>query len=239
MSWSRFWARKARCSDRRNWGSIPEMVRPQYISAANAMMGMVTVVAIVLGSVAGNMLYWETRPLGTGSWWLSAVALLGVAFAGWVASLQIMRLRPANPTRRFPFNIPRQTVRDLRALGSSRPLLRAALGTSFFWSLAALAQMNVDTYAISELGVGQNYVGPLLAILSVGVGFGSLLAGVWSAGRVELGIVPMGAGTLAVFSLLLFGVPSPTTVSLYSAYGLTCLCLFFLGTGAGLFDVPL
>ena len=220
-------------------GSIPELVHTRCISSANSLMGLTTVVAIVLGTIAGNMLYWETRPLGAHHLWLSAIALLGVATAGWLASMQIMHLASANPARRFPFNFPAQTVRDLRTLASSRSLLRAALGTSFFWSLAALAQVNVDAYGIKELGVGQNYIGPLLAVLAVGVGAGSVLAGIWSAGRVELGIVPLGAGTIAVSSMLLFGVPSPSTVSLFDAYGLTCVCLFFLGIGAGLFDVPL
>ena len=94
--------------------------------------------------------------------------------------------------------------------------------------------MNVDLFAITELGVTQQYVGPLLAVLALGVGVGSVLAGVWSAGKVELGIVPVGAGTLAVSSILLFGVPSPADGSLWGAYGLTCLCLLCLGIGAGL-----
>lgn len=220
-------------------GCIPELVRERSISAANAVMSLATVVAIVAGTVAGNMLYWETRPLGTSRWWLSAAALLGVSVCGWLASLMIKRLAAANSASSFPFNIPLQTVRDLRTLGSNKGLLRAALGTSFFWSLAALSQINVDTYAIRELGVTQNGVGPLLAVLAVGVGFGSILAGVWSAGKVELGIVPIGAATLAACSLLLFVVPSPAAVSLDGAYGLTAACLFFLGTGTGLFDVPL
>ena len=220
-------------------GSIPELVHTRCISSANALMSLTTVVAIMLGTIAGNMLYWETRPLGMNHLWFSALALLGVALVGWLASIQIMHLSSANPARRFPFNFPAQTVRDLRTLASSRSLLRAALGTSFFWSLAALAQVNVDAYGIKELGVGQNYIGPLLAVLAVGVGAGSVLAGIWSAGRVELGIVPLGAGTIAVSSMFLFGVPSPGAVSLFNAYGLTCVCLFFLGIGAGLFDVPL
>lgn len=221
------------------FGSIPEIVSVRRLSAANGLVGLSTVLAIVLGTVAGNLLYWFTRPLGTHLWWLSAAALLSVAMLGWLASLWIAPLPVANPRRPFPVNFPLQTLRDIRVLGSNRAILRAALGTSFFWSLAALAQVNVDSYAITELLVKQNLVGPLLAVLALGVGLGSVLAGVWSAGRVELGIVPIGAGVLAVCSILLFGVPSPAESSLWGAYGLTCLCLLGLGVGAGLFDVPL
>ena len=42
--------------------------------------------------------------------------------------------------------------------------------------------------------------------LVVGVGLGSVLAGVWSGGKVELGILPIGAGGLALFAFLLYTV---------------------------------
>ena len=217
------------------FGSIPEIVRPERISAANGLVGMTTVLAIVVGTVAGNMLYVLTRPAGQQMWWIWAAALLGVAGAGLLCSLLIHPLRSANPARTFPFNAPRQTVRDLVALGSNRPLLRAALGTMVFWAMAALAQMNVDQFAAFPLGVGQKDVGVLLAVLALGVGIGSLLAGLWSAGRVELGIVALGAGGIAVSAILLSPVRTPSG----AAYYWSCLCLFMLGTSAGLYDVPI
>jgi len=163
------------------FGSIPEIVRADRISAANGLVGLTTVVAIVLGTVVGNLLYAATRPLGLHMWWISATALLGVAIIGWMTSLLIAPLRAANPRRPFPVNPAGQTVRDLQSLGSSRPLLRVALGIAFLWGLAALSQVNVDLFAIAELGVRQQYVGPLLGMLALGVGFGSVLAGIWSA----------------------------------------------------------
>ncbi len=212
-------------------GSIPEIVRPDRISAANGLIGLTTVVAIVLGTVAGNMLY--GHPL-----WVAAAALWSVAAAGWLASLLIGRLRPANPARSFPINIAGQTVRDLRTLGSNVPLLRAALGTAFFWSLAALAQVNVDLFAIAELHVRQQSVGPLLAALALGAGVGSVLAGVWSAGKVELGIVPLGAGCIAISAMLLSAVFGPVGEAGSAAYYWAFFWLFALGIGGGLFDVP-
>ncbi len=145
-------------------GSIPEIVSEDRISAANGLIGMTTVLAIVVGTIAGNCLYSVTRPPDGHLWWISAVALIGTAALGLIASLMIRPLRSANPARPFPYNPARQTFRDLAALGSSRPLLRAALGTAAFWALAALAQMNVDLFAITELGVNQMHVGILLAV---------------------------------------------------------------------------
>lgn len=230
------------------FGSIPEIVREDRISAANGLVGMTTVLAVVVGTIGGTLLYEVTK--GTGAegellapghhmWWISAAALIGVAVAGWAASLIIGPLRAANPTRTFPWNAPQQTVRDLVTLGSSRPLLRASFGCAAFWSLAALAQMNVDLFAEKALGVGQIHAGVLLAILALGVGVGSVLAGIWSAGRVELGIVSLGAAGIAISAILLSLVPSGNGDAISGAYFCACLGLFMLGTSAGLYDIPI
>ncbi|KKN79420.1 hypothetical protein LCGC14_0339820, partial [marine sediment metagenome] len=42
------------------FGSIPEIVREDRISAANGLIGMTTVLAIVIGSIAGGLLYTVT-----------------------------------------------------------------------------------------------------------------------------------------------------------------------------------
>ena len=226
-------------------GSIPEIVRSDRISAANGLIGMTTVVAVVVGSVSGNLLYGCTTLTGPDgalhvapTWWGAALALLGVAVAGLSASLLIARLRSADPQRAFPFNAAGQTVRDLGLLWSHRPLLRAALGCAAFWALGALAQMNIDV-SVRELGAGQADVGIWLAVLSLGVGVGSVLAGIWSAGRVELGIVSLGAAGIAVSAMLLFAVPQPEGNMLSAAYFWSCVWLFMLGASAGLYNIPI
>jgi acyl-[acyl-carrier-protein]-phospholipid O-acyltransferase/long-chain-fatty-acid--[acyl-carrier-protein] ligase len=225
------------------FGSIPEIVRSDRISAANGLVGMTTVLAVVLGTVAGNMLYEGTKPLGQGMWWLSAAALIGVAGVGLLSSLLIRPLQIANRARTYPVNVPAQTLRDLRALASSRPLLRAALGTMVFWGLGALAQMNVDRLVGFQLGFGQEYVGIALALLALGVGAGSVLAGLWSAGRVELGIVSLGAGGIAFSAILLSAglsvFPGGAGPLPWGAYVWTCLWLLMLGLSAGLYDIPI
>ncbi|MEE9603523.1 MAG: MFS transporter, partial [Thermoguttaceae bacterium] len=251
-------------------GSIPEMLPAEKISAANGIMGLITVTAIVVGTALGSLLNDHTGDFGQQGWWLSALVLIGVAVAGWAASLLIAELPIANPKRTFPYDAHKQTVRDLMMLGKNRALLRVAMGVTFFWSLGALAQMNIDQFvdegrssstvssaelaadtspndasaagATGDQGTQQTQVVPLLISLVIGVGLGSILAGVWSGGRVELGILPLGAGGIVVSSILLFTVqgtlitPSDEWTILYV---LACLFLFMLGLSAGLFDVPL
>jgi acyl-[acyl-carrier-protein]-phospholipid O-acyltransferase/long-chain-fatty-acid--[acyl-carrier-protein] ligase len=128
-------------------------------------------------------------------------------------------------------------------LGSSRPLLRTALGIAFFYSLATLTQANVKLYGEAALKLGESGISWLLLALVVGVALGSVLAGIWSGGRVELGIVPLGAVLIVVTSLALFasgsGIDPAQDVSLQRAFYMSLVWLVLLGASAGLFDVPL
>lgn len=213
------------------FGCLPEVVPQEKLSVANGLIGLTTVVAIVFGSIAGNYLYHWTGPFGQDSLWISALALCGVAGVGLATSLAMRPLAAADPHRRFPVNPVRQTVRDLSLLVRSLPLLRVAAGIAFFWSLASLAQLNVDLYGRHELGLEQFQIGPLLGLLVLGMGVGNVLAGLWSRGKVELGLVPLGAAGIAVSAGFLF-----TTTDSYAA---TAVWLFAMGASAGLFDVPL
>jgi acyl-[acyl-carrier-protein]-phospholipid O-acyltransferase / long-chain-fatty-acid--[acyl-carrier-protein] ligase len=179
------------------------------------------------------------RGPGQYRWWISATALLGVAIAGWVASLFIGRLTPANPTRPVPWNPAAQTYRDLSALVVSRPLLMAALGSAFFWSMGVLAQSNIDKFARPELVTDQQYVGFLLAVLTLGIGLGAALAGLWSRGRVEVGLTPVGAAGITLALLLLTTVPAGDGQPFSGPYCWACLWLLGLGVSAGLYDIPL
>ncbi len=224
-------------------GSIPEMLPAEKISSANGLVSLTTVVATVIGAAIGNLLADLTGYRGVEQYaWASGAILVGVAVAGCAASLLIAPLTAANPARKFPLNAPLQTFRDLKLLFSNVPMTRVALGLAFFWSLGSLANLNIDQFGFEGQLSRQSQIVPLLFALVFGVGLGSILAGVWSGGRVELGILPLGAGIIAVSSMLLFTVEGSLTAgdSVWTAtYVWACVFLFFLGTGAGLFDVPL
>ncbi|HEX5472011.1 MAG TPA: MFS transporter, partial [Lacipirellulaceae bacterium] len=223
-------------------GSIPEMLKAEKISAANGMMGLATVVATAVGAGIGN---WLTVLTGTQfheRWWISAVVMVVVAIAGLASSFLIMPLKAADPSRIFPRDMARQTIRDLKTLGHDRALLRVAFGIMFFWTLAMLANLNIDQFAFEGNVTKQTQVTALLGSLIVGVGIGSVLAGVWSGGKVELGILPIGAGGLALFSFLLYTVEGSLVgpAGHYTmSYAAACAFLLLLGVSSGLFDVPL
>jgi len=223
-------------------GSIPEMVDESRISAANGLIGLTTVFSTMVGTYAGSWLADFTGDKGQAHWQWSALVLIGVAIAGWATSLLIAKLPAADASRRFPWDMAQQSWRDLKTLAYTPAMLRVAMGIMFFWTLGALAHLNIDQFVFEGGGGKQTQVAPLLAALVIGIGVGSVLAGVWSAGRVELGILPLGALGLIIAPLLLFTVEGEffePSGDWTLSYIVACLLLLLLGCSAGLFDVPL
>ncbi len=209
-------------------GSLPEMLPPRDLSAANGLMGLTTILATVIGTGAGSFLFVftaDSTPLRIAA---SGSALVGVAVVGYFASLTIAAAPAAAPTRVFPKNFLRAALADLVQLARHPGLFRVALGTAFFWAVASLAQLNVDALVVEEFGRSQTQVATALAVLAIGVGAGSVLAGYLSGGNVELGLVPLGAAGVALFAMLLNFVS-----------GGYLLWLFLLGASGGAFSVPL
>ncbi|MCA8996083.1 MAG: MFS transporter [Planctomycetaceae bacterium] len=229
------------------FGAIPEMMPTENLSRGNGIMGMVSIIAVGLGTIAGFSLYDATHPvLGAGDWatvWPSALALVGVAISGLATSFLIQTQAAADPERRVTINPLTEVVPSLKLLWDDRRLLRTALGIAFFYFLASLAQQNIDPFVNQELGLSKTDVGLLLGLLIAGVGIGSVVAGYISEDKVELGIVPMGAIGIVVSSLLVFlsGILVDVELPIKEqwAYWGACGGLFLLGASAGLYNVPL
>lgn len=227
-------------------GSIPEILPAGEVSKANGMLGLSTIVGIILGTGIGNWLADLNAGGDPQGMTITGTVLLGGGLLGVLLSLLVDSGAAAAPERTFPWNPFAQTWSDLLTLASETALMRVALGIMFFWSLAALAQLNIDQFGAESGTTQQVEIIPLLISLAIGVAFGNCLAAAWSGDRVELGLLPMGAGGLALFSILLFTVPTqlldpteqaPTLLTFGFAW--SCFLLFGLGTSAGLFDVPL
>ena len=230
-------------------GTIPESVPPSRLSHANGLFAMATLAATLAGMAGGNWLADATPVPQPGEFhsappWVhavpAAVVLVGLAAAGWLASLWLVPRPAADPSAPPPLNAVSRTWADLAELFGSRELSAAAAGIVFFWALGAVAQLNVDQYATEAGAASQGQIVPLLVALVSGIGLGSLVAGRVSTRGVDLGLVPVGAGLMAVASFVL--ALGPRTIFGSGAGGgwwWSAAALAVLGLGAGIFDVPL
>ncbi|MFZ5831898.1 MAG: MFS transporter [Planctomycetota bacterium] len=227
------------------YGAIPELVRADRIPAANGLIGMTTILAIIAGTFFGGMLFDQCVARHPDLWWVWAAAVVGIALVGCFASLMVRPLRAAAPDRPFPWNPVGETLLDVKRLYAVRPLFLAAIGSAVFWSMGGLYQLNVDRMASQDLGWSQTHVGVLLGVIALGVGLGNVAAGFLSRRRIELGIVPLAAMGIGISAAALFWVPDVAAngvadpAQLPSGFFLPAALLFALGLFAGAYDVPL
>jgi hypothetical protein len=145
---------------------------------------------------------------------MPVVVLLGLAVVGTAFSLLIPKLPAAAPETKFSWGLVvswvtmRQAYLDLRELFQRRLLFYASIGSVFFWAVAGVAQLDIDVLSSESGGVLASDRTPLLISLVLGVALGNVLAGILSRGKIELGLVPIGCGTIVFFAVMLSMCPA-------------------------------
>ena len=244
------------------YGLIPDLVPEKSISAANGIVMMLTMLAIVSGMIVGGYVFaWTTLfehdtekgffvvgiP-GGNHVWITALVLVGMATLGLLTSFFLPKMKAVDPAAKFPKNPLWQTGKDLAALFSYRALFWVAIASAYFWGLGALAQNNIDKFATEYLMVLQQHVTVLGAVLTIGIGIGAMFCGYLSAKRIEMGLVPIGALLMGLFILILGFTPNPNAAATVlkgegspwaTPYIFGVVFMFLAGLGAGLYDVPL
>lgn len=184
------------------FGPIKYSILPQHLAkkdllGANALVEGGTFLAILLGTILGGILAATNRY----SFWVSCAILL-FAILGRIASQAI----PAAPAAQANLIVDKHPIRSAKSLFSD---LRAnqnnfltALGIAWFWFVGATFLTQFPSLA-RELLKGDAYVATILmAMFSIGIALGSYLCVKLSNGRVNIGIVPIGAFGLTLFGLL-------------------------------------
>lgn len=209
------------------YGSLPELLPERRLSWGNGLLELGTFMAIILGTVAASFFagYFRDRH------WVSGIILLAFAGLGLVASFGITRVPAANPAKPFHVNFLAQLYRQLRAMRGDRPLWLAIIGNTYFNFLGAGLLLNLFFFGGDVLQVDETQTGLLNVALALGIGLGSVAAGYLSGGKIEYGLVPVGAVGLAVFSSLLCLPGAGRNESL--------LLLSCLGFSGGFFIVPI
>lgn len=209
------------------YGILPEMLPERKLSWGNGLLQLGTFMAIILGTVGGGWMSESFRAQHA----LSGLAFVGLGCLGLLTALGIERLPAANPQRAFQLNFLGDLWVQIRRICRDRVLYLAVVGHTFFFFLAPLLQFNILFYAIEVLQVSETQNSLLQAAVAVGIGSGSVAAGYLSGGKIEYGLVPLGAVGMCIFSGLLF-FPG---LSYVQAAAFLALVGFF----AGFFVVPI
>jgi acyl-[acyl-carrier-protein]-phospholipid O-acyltransferase/long-chain-fatty-acid--[acyl-carrier-protein] ligase len=209
------------------YGIVPEMVPDRDLSRANAVLEMTTFVSIVLGIASGGILVAVFK----GAAWRMGLVTLGIAVCGFVCSLGIARVPAAGAPQRFGWNPFAGIEASTRRLVKDRALWLTVLGTAWFWFAGVLLKTDLQYFGTEVLHAGDDGVSLLWAVLAIGIGVGNILAGRLSGDKVELGLVPLGAAMMGVFTLAL--------VAARHSFAASAVMVALLAMSSGLFVVPL
>jgi acyl-[acyl-carrier-protein]-phospholipid O-acyltransferase/long-chain-fatty-acid--[acyl-carrier-protein] ligase len=209
------------------YGLLPELLPEKKLSWGNGLLELGTFMAIILGTVAAAFLSKHFH----GAQWISGVIFIALALLGLAASLGITRVPAADPVKKFRANFAGEIFSQLKAMRGDRPLWLALIGNTYFNFLGALLLLNLFFYGANVLAVDEIGVGKLSIALALGIGLGSVAAGYLSGGKIEYGLVPLGALGLSIFSASL-AVPGLTMNAALARLAL-------LGFTGGFFIVPI
>lgn len=211
------------------YGILPEMLPDSRLSWGNGVIQMGTMAAIISGAASAGYLYELLDSRGQ----LPFVSFLLVCLAlgGIVTAWQVSRPAAANPSQRIPLNPYSGMGVHFKFFWADRWMLLTVAGYMYFWFAAALIQGNLIPFGADTLGLNEGQMGLTQAAVALGIGAGAVVAGYLSRGKIEVGLVPLGALGMTLFSGLLA----------FDVFGFTaCLVLLFgLGFFGGVFDVPL
>ncbi|MFZ5636512.1 MAG: MFS transporter [Pseudomonadota bacterium] len=224
---------------------LPSVLKPEELTGGNGLVEMGTSMSILLGMIAGGLIFTIAGAQGPVA---AASAIVLLAIAGNLVSRAIPPVDAGAPELKVHIN-PIPESRRALALARRQPAVRnSMLGISWFWFFGTVLTAQLPTYAETHLGGDERLYLFAFALFSIGTGIGSLLCEKLSARTVEIGLVPLGAFGMSAFLLDLYfartGAPPATGLSVAGFLdqpGGWRIAVDLVGIGlfAGLFVVPL
>jgi acyl-[acyl-carrier-protein]-phospholipid O-acyltransferase / long-chain-fatty-acid--[acyl-carrier-protein] ligase len=209
------------------YGLLPEILPEKRLSWGNGVIELGTFVAAIAGTVvAGQLPGWFGRQQE-----YSGMFFLGCSVVGLLTSYAISRVPAADPAKKFRVNFLGDLWSNGRLIAKDRVLYLAVLGNTYFFFLGTLLQFDIIFYGRDVLHVPSSEGSLLQAAIAIGIGLGSLAAGYLSGGKIEYGLIPLGATGITIFGFLLAlpGLSFATVLALLAVLG-------FFG---GFFIVPI
>jgi 1-acyl-sn-glycerol-3-phosphate acyltransferase len=223
---------------------LPQHLTERELTGGNGMVEMGTFVAILLGQVAGGLLI-AIPDVGRH---YVAFGCVAVALAGRLTAQRVPPSPSSEPELRINWNPVSETWRNLVLAHGNVAVFRSLLGISWMWFFGAVFLSMFPAFAKEVLHGNEQVASLLLVVFSVGIGVGSLLCEVLSKRHVEIGLVPLGAIGMSVFSIDLYfaarGLAPATSLTLREfvalpAHWRVMADLALLSLFAGLYSVPM
>lgn len=196
------------------FGPIKYSILPQHVGkhellAATGFVEAGTFISILLGTILGGLLASPNMSLVP-----LMIAMVTIAILGYFASRNIPSAPPAVPDLKVSFNWWRSTLDIVRMTRANKPVFLSIIAISWFWFFGSIVLTQFPTFADQVLFGDSKVATLLLATFSIGIGLGSVACAKLSGGRVEIGLMPIGALGMSFFTWQLGSTALPPTEEL-------------------------
>lgn len=175
---------------------LPQHLASEELTGANGLISMGTFLAILLGTILGGILI--SIP-NNGALIIGCLVII-LAILGFLSSRYIPEAVSTDKIK-INWNIATETIKMMRYALEDRSVFIAIIAISWFWFIGATYLSQVPAYSKYILGSNNEVVTLLLSMFSIGIGLGSMLCERMSNGRIEPGLVPLGAIGIIIFSI--------------------------------------
>ena len=224
------------------YGYIKELIGKERLTAANAVVQAVTIVAILSGIFIFSVLF--EQGLAGVAYRSEPELLQAIAPLGWLLVacslaefLLTLKLQPTPAEAadlRFDwgrYGSGRYLRGNFSKLMDNRVIWLSIVGLSVFWGVSQVVLAAFPAYVKESMGQTNTVViQGMMACSGIGIIIGSLIAGKASRHHIETGLVPLGA--LGIVAALFF-LPQ------LNSNGALVIDFLLLGVSGGLFIVPL
>lgn len=220
---------------------LPQVLKDDELVGGNALVGMGTFVAILLGTIAAGLIMGFDSAAK-----IAAVGVLLMAIVGYLVARQVPVTEAGSASLNIRLQPLRETWRLIVLARERHVVLLSIMAISWFWFLGAAYLTQFPNFAKANLMGDETVVTLLLAVFTIGIAVGSMLCERLSGHRIELGIVPIGSLGLSLFGIDLYvNMPERPVASDWwlmltdAGYRRIMIDLLGIGISGGLFIVPL
>lgn len=187
---------------------LPQHLNEKELVAGNALIESGTFIAILLGTLLGAYL----ASLNNGEVYITISGLL-IAILGYISSKKIPVAQSSNQDLKINFNFVKETINTIKISKSNSQVYFSIITISWFWLIGIVFLSQFPIYTKEILKGNESIITLLLAIFTIGIGFGSYLCEKLSHQKINLNLVMIGSLGISI-GILDFSFASNTLLKI-------------------------
>ena len=176
------------------YSALPDVLPESELLTGNAYIEIGTFIAILMGTLIGG----HFISIEHGREWTIAI-LTFMALAGLYFGYKIPSLPVYFPTLKLDFHLLRPIQKTYQKLKNYPEVINSILGISWYWLIGAVILSLFPILVMNLLNGTTSVISFFLAIFTIGTAVGAFITSRLSKGRIELGLVSIGAVLMSFF----------------------------------------